>query len=78
MPRGNLETIEPLALTLAFLRKAIDEKRFKEAFTAMRRNRINLNLLYDHNPVQFKANLPEFIQQIDSVDFINLFIADLR
>ncbi|MED6250191.1 putative elongator complex protein 1, partial [Ataeniobius toweri] len=50
MPRGNLETIHHRALVLAQLRKWLDSLRFREAFECMRKLRINLNLIYDHNP----------------------------
>ncbi|KAI1239808.1 hypothetical protein IHE44_0011242 [Lamprotornis superbus] len=55
MPRGNLETIHHRALVLAQIRKWLDRLMFREAFQCMRKLRINLNLLYDHNP---KASLP--------------------
>lgn len=50
MPRGNLETIAPRALVLARVRRSLDARAFGEAFLTMRRNRINLNLIHDHNP----------------------------
>ncbi|XP_014067525.2 elongator complex protein 1 isoform X1 [Salmo salar] len=49
MPRGNLETIHHRALVLAQLRKWLDSQKFREAFECMRKLRINLNLIYDHN-----------------------------
>ncbi|NWX64964.1 ELP1 protein, partial [Promerops cafer] len=85
MPRGNLETIHHRALVLAQIRKWLDRLMFREAFQCMRKLRINLNLLYDHNP---KASLPSclvflenteiFIRQIDSVNYINLFFTELK
>uniref|UniRef100_A0A8C9ELD2 Elongator complex protein 1 n=1 Tax=Pavo cristatus TaxID=9049 RepID=A0A8C9ELD2_PAVCR len=50
MPRGNLETVHHRALVLAQIRKWLDRLMFREAFQCMRKLRINLNLLYDHNP----------------------------
>ncbi len=50
MPRGNLETIYPRALVLSSVRRALDRVDYKSAFVAMRKHRINLNLLHDHNP----------------------------
>ncbi|NXT69938.1 ELP1 protein, partial [Chaetops frenatus] len=83
MPRGNLETIHHHALVLAQIRKWLDRLMFREAFQCMRKLRINLNLLYDHNP---KASLPSvflentetFIRQIESVNYINLFFTELK
>ncbi|CAI8000184.1 Elongator complex protein 1 [Geodia barretti] len=50
MPRGNLETIYPRPLVLSKVRRHLDNRCYGDAFLAMRTNRINLNLIYDHNP----------------------------
>ncbi|NWZ93764.1 ELP1 protein, partial [Nesospiza acunhae] len=85
MPRGNLETIHHRALVLAQIRKWLDRLMFREAFQCMRKLRINLNLLYDHNPkaslpssLAFLENTETFIRQIDSVNYINLFFTELK
>ncbi|NWV43544.1 ELP1 protein, partial [Grantiella picta] len=85
MPRGNLETVHHRALVLAQIRKWLDRLMFKEAFQCMRKLRINLNLLYDHNPkaslpssLVFLENTETFIRQIDSVNYINLFFTELK
>ncbi|NXU55125.1 ELP1 protein, partial [Turnix velox] len=84
MPRGNLETVHHRALVLVQMQEWLDRLMFKEAFQCMRKLRINLNLLYDHNP---KASMPNcvflenaeiFIRQINSVNYINLFLTELR
>ncbi|NXM09600.1 ELP1 protein, partial [Tyrannus savana] len=84
MPRGNLETVHHRALVLAQIRKWLDRLMFREAFQCMRKLRINLNLLYDHNPKAsmrssvFLENTETFIRQIDSVNYINLFFTELK
>ncbi|NXF23317.1 ELP1 protein, partial [Rhodinocichla rosea] len=85
MPRGNLETIHHRALVLAQIRKWLDRLMFREAFQCMRKLRINLSLLYDHNPkaslpssLAFLENTETFIRQIDSVNYINLFFTELK
>ncbi|NWI65046.1 ELP1 protein, partial [Todus mexicanus] len=84
MPRGNLETVHHRALVLAQIRKWLDRLMFREAFQCMRKLRINLNLLYDHNPQAsmphyvFLENTETFIRQIDSVNYINLFFTELN
>ncbi|XP_060092966.1 elongator complex protein 1 [Heteronotia binoei] len=78
VPRGNLETIHHQALVLAQVRKWLDRIQFKEAFECMRKLRINLNLLYDHNPKVFLDNVETFIKQVDSVNYINLFLTELK
>lgn len=78
MPRGNLETIHHRALVLAQLRKWLDGLRFREAFECMRKLRINLNLIYDHNPKVFLENVETFITQLNSINHINLFLTELK
>ncbi|XP_072114226.1 elongator complex protein 1 isoform X2 [Mobula birostris] len=78
MPRGNLEVIHHRALILAQLRKYLDRLKFKEAFECMRKLRINLNLIYDHNPKVFLENMENFLQQITSISYINLFLTELK
>lgn len=78
MPRGNLEVVHHRALVLAQIRKWLDKLMFKEAFECMRKLRINLNLLHDHNPQVFLENVETFVRQIDSVNHINLFFTELK
>ncbi|XP_034453513.1 elongator complex protein 1 [Hippoglossus hippoglossus] len=78
MPRGNLETVHHRALVLAQLRKWLDGLRFREAFECMKKLRINLNLIYDHNPKVFLENMDTFITQLNSINLINLFLTELK
>uniref|UniRef100_A0A4W5NQT3 Elongator complex protein 1 n=1 Tax=Hucho hucho TaxID=62062 RepID=A0A4W5NQT3_9TELE len=78
MPRGNLETIHHRALVLAQLRKWLDSHKFREAFECMRKLRINLNLIYDHNPEVFLESVETFLRQLDSINHINLFLTELK
>ncbi|KUJ12018.1 elongator complex protein-like protein 1 [Mollisia scopiformis] len=78
MPRGNLETIFPRAMVLAGIRKLIDEKNYKKAFTHCRTQRVDMNLLYDHAPAQFLANVPLFIDQVKKITYLDLFLSSLR
>uniref|UniRef100_A0A8C9U140 Elongator complex protein 1 n=1 Tax=Scleropages formosus TaxID=113540 RepID=A0A8C9U140_SCLFO len=78
MPRGNLETIHHRALVLSQVRKWLDSLKFKDAFECMRKLRINLNLIYDHNPKVFLENVDTFLKQIASVNHINLFLTELK
>ncbi|KAL8697130.1 MAG: hypothetical protein Q9201_007294 [Fulgogasparrea decipioides] len=78
MPRGNLETIYPRALVLAGIRNSIDEKKYKKAFLACRNQRVDMNILHDHQPDQFIANIGLFIDQVKKVEHIDLFLSSLR
>jgi elongator complex protein 1 len=78
MPRGNLETIYPRALVLAAIRRSIEANRYDEAFLACRNQRVDMNILHDHDPERFLANLEKIIAQIKRVDHIDLLLAQLR
>lgn len=78
MPRGNIETIYPRALVLAGIRQSIDERKYKKAFLACRNQRVDMNIIHDHQPEQFTANIGLFIDQIKKVEHIDLFLSSLR
>ncbi|ORZ11311.1 IKI3 family-domain-containing protein [Lobosporangium transversale] len=78
MPRGNLETVAPRAMVLSVTRDALDKCDFRTAFLTCRKHRIDLNILYDHNPKVFMENVAEFVKQIKEVDHLNLFLSFLR
>ncbi|KAL3427673.1 elongator complex protein (IKI3 family protein) [Phlyctema vagabunda] len=78
MPRGNLETVWPRAMVVAGIRKLIDEKNYKRAFTHCRTQRVDMNLLYDHAPEQFLSNVALFIEQVKKITYIDLFLSSLR
>uniref|UniRef100_A0A182XXP4 Elongator complex protein 1 n=1 Tax=Anopheles stephensi TaxID=30069 RepID=A0A182XXP4_ANOST len=78
LPRGNLEVINPRVLSLCLIAKHLDALRYYEAFDIMRKERIDLNLLVDHNPSRFLEHLAtHFLAQITNVSWLNLFITDL-
>lgn len=78
MPRGNLETISPRAFVLATIREDLKALNFRSAFVACRKNRIDLNILYDDSPERFLENIRTFIEQVSEVDYLNLFLSNLR
>jgi elongator complex protein 1 len=78
MPRGNLETIYPRALVLADIRRAINRKHYKKAFLACRSHRVDMNILHDHNPSAFLKDVSIFIAQVEKVEYIDLFLSQLR
>ncbi|CCK69032.1 Elongator subunit IKI3 KNAG_0B06020 [Huiozyma naganishii CBS 8797] len=76
-PRGNLETIHPRIMVLTEVRKNILEKHYRSAFVLCRTHRISLDILHDYAPELFMSNLEHFIEEIHSVDYLNLFISCL-
>ncbi|KAH8677385.1 IKI3 family protein [Xylariales sp. PMI_506] len=78
MPRGNLETIFPRAMVLAGIRKLIEEHDYTKAFLHCRTQRVDMNILYDHKPEQFLESVPLFLEQLQDVAHIDLFLSSLR
>jgi elongator complex protein 1 len=78
MPRGNLETIYPRALVLARIRKSIDEDNFKSAFLICRSQRVDMNIIYDYNPSKFMTGVGRFVDQVQKIEYLDLFLSQLR
>ncbi|KAK2593965.1 putative elongator complex protein 1 [Conoideocrella luteorostrata] len=78
MPRGNVETIFPRAMVVAGIRSLIEEKNYARAFSYCRTQRVDMNILYDHQPSQFLANVGLFLDQLGDVAYIDLFLSSLR
>lgn len=78
MPRGNLETIFPRAMVLAGIRRLIDEKDYGRAFSYCRIQRVDMNVLCDYQFEQFLASVPIFLDQLNDVSYIDLFLSSLR
>ncbi|KAG6275920.1 hypothetical protein E4U48_001864 [Claviceps purpurea] len=78
MPRGNVETIFPRAMVVAGIRSLIEDKNYARAFSCCRTQRVDMNILYDHQPTQFLANVGLFLDQLNDVSYIDLFLSSLR
>lgn len=78
MPRGNLECIQPRALSLHITRFYLDSCDYLTAFNVMRKQRINLNLIYDHKPQLFVSNAEKFVEDIANPNWLSLFLSELQ
>lgn len=78
MPRGNLETIYPRALVLAAIRRSIEADQYGEAFLACRNQRVDMNILHDHDPGRFMSSVAKIVTQIKRVEHIDLLLSQLR
>lgn len=78
MPRGNLETIQPRPLSLKIIGEHLDSLKYHEAFDLMRKQRINLNLIFDHDPDKFIQNINIFLESINNNSWLSLFLSDLE
>ncbi|KAF8318502.1 IkappaB kinase complex, IKAP component [Clavulina sp. PMI_390] len=77
MPRGNLETISPRPFVLEVVRDDVINQRYRKAFLACRKHRVDLNYLLDCGFEAFLTGLGEFIEQVPEVDHINLLLANI-
>lgn len=78
LPRGNLEVINPRILSMKIIKSHLLQKNFRLAFDLLRKERINLNLLLDLDPDELLQNLPTFVEQIDQIQWLNLFLTELK
>ena len=65
-------------MVLQNVKKDIDIGNYRNAFIACRKHRIDLNIIYDHDPQGFFKRLSTFVDQIPEVDHLNLFLTGLR
>nr|XP_053646300.1 putative elongator complex protein 1 isoform X1 [Cherax quadricarinatus]XP_053646301.1 putative elongator complex protein 1 isoform X1 [Cherax quadricarinatus] len=77
MPRGNLEVVSPRPLTVHILKVLLNEHKYYQALEIMRVQRIDLNLMFDHNPAEFLAHATHFVQDVDNPQWIDVFLASL-
>lgn len=64
MPRGNLETVAPRALLLSSIHQWLDAGDWLRAWQEIRRQRVDANILYDHNPEVFTAAAPTLVHTL--------------
>lgn len=67
MGRGNLETIYPRLLVLHEISRHVLERKYDKAFELSRKNKINLNFIYDVDPEGFFSNVSTFVSQVTKV-----------
>ncbi|XP_015608261.1 putative elongator complex protein 1 [Cephus cinctus] len=78
MPRGNLECIQPRALLLYIIGNHLDNLNYFAAFEVIRKQRINLNLIYDHDPSRFIQNAKKFIEDVKKPSWLSVFLSELQ
>ncbi|XP_061393693.1 elongator complex protein 1 [Musca vetustissima] len=78
MPRGNLEAICPRVLSLELVGALLDVQKYCLAFDVLRKQRINLNIICDHNLCTFMEKIDIFLEEIQNPNWLNLFLSDLQ
>ena len=51
--------------------------KYTDAIQMMRRHRVNMNLVYDHDPQAFMRNLKNLVNNGTNPELLTLFISDL-
>ncbi|KAF8554834.1 pol II transcription elongation factor [Imleria badia] len=77
MPRGNLETINPRPLVMEVVKADLDSGRWQKAFVSCRKHRIDLSIIVQHNQDAFMAGMSDFVDQVQDVDYVNLFLTNV-
>lgn len=67
----------PSYIIIDCLRADFGRGNYRKAFMACRKHRIDLNVIVDHDRETFMRRLASFVEQVDDVDHINLFLTNL-
>jgi hypothetical protein len=80
MPRGNLEGCEPRPLVLIRSRIMLQKLKYLECLLLLRRQRVDLNLLVDHDPFKFLSQVPQLVSGACSSnpELLSLLISSLE
>lgn len=80
MTRGNLEGIEPRFLLLLLVKNLLREGHYCDCLILLRRQRLDMNILVDHNPEKFIKHSKKFVVEIlqRNSEFLSLFISHLE
>jgi elongator complex protein 1 len=80
LPRGNIEGVYPRALVLPHIMSLIDEDQYQLALDLMRRQKVDMNLIVDMNPMKCLegGGLRKMVGQVKNIDHLNLFLASLQ
>lgn len=76
--RGNLECIQPRPLSLYIIGEHLKKCEYFSAFDLMRKQHINLNLIYDYEPQLFLKNAKKFVDDIANPQWLSLFLTELQ
>lgn len=78
LPRGNLEVICPRVLALDLIGNSLNCGDYYRPMCMLRKHRINMNIICDHNMSKFVENINDFLDQIEDSQWICLFINELQ
>ncbi|XP_063235576.1 elongator complex protein 1 [Bacillus rossius redtenbacheri] len=76
--RGNLECVQPRPMVLHAAACLLDARSYRAAFLLARRQRLNLNLLCDHDRDAFLGSAARFAADVADPGWLSLFLSELR
>ncbi|KHN77416.1 Elongator complex protein 1 [Toxocara canis] len=65
-------------MLLCKLKRMMDKLEYREVIEEMKRHRVDLNLIVDHNPSTFLSNLNTFIKVVNDAELLNQFVLSLN
>lgn len=78
MDRGNLEVVTPRPFSIYKMEKMLLEGQYFEVFRMLRKQRINLNVIFDHDPDAFFKNVRYIVNSITDPMYLSTFITELE
>eukprot|EP00698_Gefionella_okellyi_P004901 TRINITY_DN14529_c0_g1_i1.p1 TRINITY_DN14529_c0_g1~~TRINITY_DN14529_c0_g1_i1.p1 ORF type:complete len:1189 (-),score=259.69 TRINITY_DN14529_c0_g1_i1:8-3574(-) len=77
IPRGNVETVVPRSLLLTAIKQSLEVDDWLTAWGAVRRHRIDANVLYDHEPAKFASSVNQIVKSLPA-DALSAILIALR
>ncbi|KAL7715223.1 Ikappab kinase complex-associated protein [Entamoeba marina] len=78
MPRGNLEIIHPREVILETVVGLLNNRRYKEVFSVVKRHKVNYNFVRDCASEQICEDVNNFVEMIEKADVLNAFLLSLE
>ncbi|CAG0880547.1 unnamed protein product [Cyprideis torosa] len=78
MPRGNLEVIYPRRLVMHEVQRLMNRGQYIGATSLLRRHKLSLDLLADHNPAQFIKSITVIALSLMSKNYLVDFLRELQ
>lgn len=76
--RGNIELITPRPFAAVKMAAELAKERYFDAFKFLRKQRINLSVLFDHDPAKFLKNVRSIIEHVQDPSYLTLFVMELE
>jgi elongator complex protein 1 len=76
---AKIVTVMPTTYSVILqMPRGIEHEQYRDAFLACRNQRVDMNILHDHDPDRFLRNIEKTITQIKRIEHIDLLLSQLR